>query len=157
MSDGTTRAISSLASGNVETPLTWIGSRAHLGDQRVHVDLEGARARRQAEGAACRGRKLARQRDVHKLAARAHEDAGDTARVEGSNVRGIRGRGGHRGPLVGGNLIHPGAGHLDAHPEGRGHATHVLEGVRPVVRARSRPGRRQPRPVPVKTAPMCHG
>ena len=39
---------------------------------------------------------------------------------------------------MGGNLIHPGAGHLDAHPEGRGHATHVLQGVRPVVRARSR-------------------
>ena len=58
--------------------------------------------------------------------------------MEGSNVRGIRGRGGHRGTLVGGSLVHPGAGYLDAHPEGRGHATHVLQGVRPVVRARRR-------------------
>ena len=108
----------------------------HVRDQRVHVDLEGARARGQAEGAAGGGRELAGQGHVHQLASGAHEHAGDAARVEGRDVGGIGRGSGHRGALVRGHAVHPGACHLDAHAKIAGHATHVLEGVGPVVGAR---------------------
>ena len=107
-------------------------------DQRVHVNLKGAGASGQAEGTAGRRRKLAGERHVHQVATGAHEHASDAARVEGGHVRGIASGSGHRGTLVRGNVVHPRAGHLDAHAQIRGDTTHVLEGVSPVVGARIR-------------------
>ena len=111
------------------------GCLAHLRDQRIHVDLECARTGRQAEGAARSGRQLASKSDIDEVTASAHEDARDAARVERSDRSRIRRRSRHRGTLVRRHLIHPGTGHLHTNPESRRHATHVLEGVGPVVSA----------------------
>ena len=111
------------------------GSLAHLRDQRIHVDLECARTGRQAEGAARSGRQLASKSDIDEVTASAHEDARDAAGVERGNRSGIRRRSRHRGTLVRGHLIHPGTGHFNANAETRRHATHILEGVGPVVSA----------------------